>query len=120
MDALGVGLMKRPSNDNNMGASTREQLEDFWGFVGDQLGLPLTFRWTKTEPSICLNSEILMRESLIGKYPWEGYQEILHEVAHAVCPEDRKHGEEFHSEFARLIQTFLGVGCITGETNPTS
>lgn len=94
----------------NMGVCTKEQLEWFWLLVGDQLGLSHTFEWTETEPSICLEDRILIRRSLVGKYLWEGYQEILHEVTHAICPWDKGHGRGFHNTLAELIGRFLGYG----------
>ncbi len=90
-----------------MGTSTRQQIEDFWQLVQDWIELPLTFAWTRTEPSICLGNRVLLRESLIGRYPWEAYQEVLHETAHAI--KGGGHGREFHDTLADLIRWFLGT-----------
>ena len=95
------------SMDNNMGAVRKSQVETFWAVVRDTLGLHQDFQWSITEPSICLGNRILIRETLIGKYPWEAYQEVLHEVAHI---QYKGHGRDFHAAFAKLVDQFLGSG----------
>lgn len=95
-------------NSDMMGAVTRQQIEAFWSSVKRELSLSQTFAWTPAEPSICLDDRILLRESLVGRYPWEAYQEVLHEATHALC--GGGHGRTFHDTFASLILRHLGHG----------
>ena len=92
--------------NENMGAVTAEEIEAFAQRVAASLGF--TWDWTDIEPSICLGDKILLRRSLIGRYPWEAYQEVLHEAAHFRLGKGG-HGAEFHDTFASLIRDFLGT-----------
>ncbi len=95
------------TGNENMGSVTAEQIETFAQQVADRLGFK--FEWTETEPSIWIGGKILIRRSLVGRYPWEAYQEVLHEAAHFRLGRGG-HGSEFHDIFAGLIQDFLGGG----------
>ena len=88
----------------NMGASTKAQLNRFINNIGKDYP-NITVRWTKTAPSICLSNKILIYGGIIGRYPWEGYHEILHEFAHIKAGPG--HGHKFHKEYARLIRKYL-------------
>jgi hypothetical protein len=91
----------------NMGGVSRKKVEEFWGYVKSELALSTNFEWTLAEPSMYTPRTIIIRESIIGHYPWEAYQEVLHEVAHA---ESEGHGQSFHRRFAELVGQFLGKG----------
>ena len=88
----------------NMGASTKAQLDRFIKNVGNDYP-DISVRWTKSAPSIVLHKKILIHNGIIGRYPWEGYHEILHEFAH--INGGSGHGQKFHKEYARLIRRYL-------------
>ncbi len=88
----------------NMGSSTKAQLDRFIKNVRNDYP-DISVRWTKTAPSICLNKKIWIHGGIIGKYPWEGYHQILHEFAHIKAGPG--HGQKFHKEYARLIRKYL-------------
>ena len=88
-----------------MGAVTRGEIEEFWTHVKATLEKCPPFEWTSAEPSIYSPTLIHIREGIIGHYPWEAYQEVLHEVAHDASD---GHGQDFHSRYATLINQFLG------------
>jgi len=91
---------------NNMGVSTREQIEGFAnGVLKDFPGSE--FLWT-TAGSMCSSKTIYLDELWIGDYPWAAKQMFLHEVAHFGTADDPAHGEIFHAEFARLVLKYMG------------
>lgn len=88
----------------NMGSSTKSQLDRFIKHIRKDYP-DISVRWTKSAPSICLQKKILIHRGIIGRYPWEGYHEILHEFAH--IKGGNNHGPKFHKEYTRLIRKYL-------------
>ena len=60
-------------------------------------------------PSICLRDRklIIIREKIIGWYPWQVKEEILHEIAHIPTIEDKGHGTIFYEEYVRLLKKYM-------------
>lgn len=97
----------------NMGAVKREEVEEFANKVlVEEVDEGWVMKWTANTPSICLKNKnkpggtIHIRDKIIGRYPWEAYHEVLHEIAHISAGPG--HGMEFHDEYARLILDHLG------------
>ena len=88
-----------------MGNITREEVEKFWLQVANNVPFLANFQWgtgwCNRETRTCF-----IHEDVIGGYPYEAKQYVLHEVAH-LDNEDDVHGEIFHKRFAELIIQFL-------------
>ena len=93
---------------NNMGAITREEAGVFAAHVLKELRLDWKMKWTKAEPGICLkkSQEILIPESMIGQYPWQVKEYVLHETAH-IFTDDNRHGEEVYKVYIVLLRRFM-------------
>ena len=95
---------------NNMGSMSADEIQAFYASVMEELGHGFSMEFG-CAPSICITKakKIIFREALIDQYPWAAKQEVLHEIAHITTwPEDRRHGEIFHRQFAVLVTRFLG------------
>ncbi len=100
----------------NMGAVTKEEVEKFArAALNAEEYFDWKMEWTDNAPSICLRNKsedepggrILIKDKIIGRYPWEAYHEVLHEISHiGAFP---GHGMAFHDEYARLIRRHLGT-----------
>ena len=92
--------------NQNMGSVSQEEIEEFFQHVEKVCSLSEDyFRWTPASPSRFMGDHILIRQELIGRYPWEAYQEVLHETAHIQAI---GHGPDFHRVYGVLIQQILG------------
>ena len=89
-----LGLLR----DRGMGNATREEIAHDASILFRDVR---AWDWSSTGPSICLQSIILIRESLIDQYRWAALQELLHEKAHVKA--GNGHGVAFHKEFATQI-----------------
>ena len=69
--------------------------------------LGATWEWTPAEPSICFDDRFLLRESLIGQYPWQAKEEVLHEAAHLGGV--RGHGPRFYRRYIDLLEREMGM-----------
>lgn len=94
-------------NHYNIGAVTEEEIMAFAEHVKAELGFQHTFEWSLAQPSICLETRILLRRQLIGEYPWVAKEEVLHEVTHIFV--GNGHGGSFFTEYARLVHRFMGT-----------
>lgn len=91
-----------------MGAITREEAETFAADVLEELELDWKMKWTKCDGGICLKDcqEILIPERMIGQYPWQTKEYVLHETAH-IFTDDNQHGEEFYKLYVVLLVRFM-------------
>ncbi len=96
---------------NNMGAITKEEIEEFAKRVLGLYGLKdWKMEWTTASPSICMKDRkiIFIEERYIGKYPWDAKENILHEIAH-IFTDDMVHGMRFYIYYIRLLNIFMGM-----------
>lgn len=93
---------------NNMGAITKEETEAFATHVLEELCPDWKMKWTRAQPGICLkkSQEILIPKSMIGKYPWQAKEYVLHETTH-IFTDDNRHGEEFYKLYIALLRRFM-------------
>ena len=93
---------------NNMGAITKEEAEAFAAHVLKELCPDWKMKWTRAQPGICLkkSQEILIPESMIGQYPWQAKEYVLHETTH-IFIDDNRHGEEFYKLYIVLLRRFM-------------
>ncbi|MCK5021512.1 MAG: hypothetical protein KAS32_31155 [Candidatus Peribacteraceae bacterium] len=100
---------------HNMGSCKTDCIEEFIAIVKEQEGMQ---DWTfqmGVAPSICITKEklIIIKERIVGRYPWEVKEEVLHEVAHATTHEEAKgigemgHCPMFYKEYIRLLQKYM-------------
>lgn len=97
---------------NRMGCPAREEVEEFFAYVLNKTGLKTELKWSKAEPSICMEHAIYLRESLLTCYRWAAAEEVLHELSHIAISgsEDvllRGHGADFYRRFVDLCMEFL-------------
>jgi hypothetical protein len=90
----------------NMGAATEDEIMAFAEAVRAALGFTHTFEWSEAEPSICMDTQIFLRRTLISTYVWQAKEEVLHEVTHVFA--GNGHGERFYVVYAYLLRRFLG------------
>ncbi|MCK5021288.1 MAG: hypothetical protein KAS32_30030 [Candidatus Peribacteraceae bacterium] len=99
----------------NMGSCETDCTEEFIELVKQEEQLQ---DWTFTlgvAPSLCIvpDKKIIIKEKIIGRYPWEVKEEVLHEVAHVNTYEEAKsigemgHGPMFYKEYIRLLQKYM-------------
>lgn len=91
-----------------MGAITKEEADVFAAHVLKELCPDWKMKWTIAEPGICLkkSQEILIPESMIGQYPWQAKEYILHETTH-IFTDDNQHGEGFYRLYIALLKRFM-------------
>ena len=99
----------------NMGAVTERKVEDFANSVLASTYPEKTWDWTSAEPSINLVEKFLLRRSVIGLYPWQAKEEVLHEIAHFKV---QHHGPDFWRTYADLVIRFMGEDNVE-ESAPT-
>ncbi len=87
------------------GSVTEKEVEDFANSVLASTYPEKTWDWTPAEPSINLVEKFLLRRSVIGLYPWQAKEEVLHEIAHFKV---QHHGSDFWRTYADLVIRFLG------------
>jgi len=95
---------------NNMGAIKKSEVNKFASQVIKALGLDgWAMEWCKGGPSICLRKQkrILIRKAVIGMYPWQAKEEVLHEIAHIFTLGKSPHGENFYREYVPLLKRFM-------------
>ena len=97
-----------------MGCPAREEVEEFFAYVLEKTGLKTELKWSKAEPSICMEHAIYLRESLLTGYRWDAAEEVLHELSHIAVngAEDKLlmgHGADFYRRFVGLSMEFLTV-----------
>ena len=92
----------------NMGAITKKEVEAFATYVLGELYLDWKMKWTIAQPGICLkkSQQILIPKNIIGQYPWDAKEYILHETAH-IFTDDNQHGEEFYKSYIALLRRFM-------------
>ena len=96
-------------NLRNMGAITKEQIENFSEDVLRTLRQEQWhMEWTACSGGLCLkkSKEILIPERMIGEYPWGAKEYVLHEIAH-IFTEDNFHGSDFYAGYVRLLSQFM-------------
>ena len=92
-----------------MGAITKEDVEAFAAQVLKELRLDdWKMEWTKNSSGICLKCfrEILIPERVVGQYPWEAKEYVLHETAH-IFTDDHRHGAGFYRVYVALLNQFM-------------
>jgi len=92
-----------------MGAISQAEVEKFAAYVIRTLGLDgWRMEWTRAQPGICLkkSQEILIPKSMIGQYPWQAKEYVLHETAH-IFTNDKMHGCDFFREYIALLNKFM-------------
>ncbi len=97
----------------NMGNFSREQCETYFGLIYNSLLKTKGWGWQWGFESIALyNSKaIIISRRLINDYPWRVKRTFLHEVAHALTPENLPpHGKEWAQTWGKLIQDYLAIG----------
>jgi predicted metal-dependent hydrolase len=91
-----------------MGAATEEEVEEFAQavFNAEELFNEWRFRWTSAKPGVCVlkTKTIFIPQTIIGDYPWQAKEYVLHEMAHIrTLDKERGHGPVFYQEYARLV-----------------
>ena len=89
----------------NMGAVTKAEVEDFAHHALAVAAPTAVMEWTPASPSICLGNKILIREDLVGQYPWQAKEEVLHEMAHLNGLSG--HGMAFYEVYIALLKQFM-------------
>lgn len=90
---------------NRMGCPGREEVEEFFAHVLEKTGAKTEMKWSPADPSICLESVIYLRESLLNGYRWSAAEEVIHEFAH--LNGNKGHGVNFYRCFVDLAEEFL-------------
>jgi len=92
--------------ENNMGNMSAEQAEEYFNAVVAKLELGNFGFGITTAGSICMGDKILIDEKDL-QLPWFTKQLVLHEIAHHLTQDDRRHGTRFHRTFAVMVDRFL-------------
>ena len=88
----------------NMGAVEEEEVESFARLVASELGC--RWKWTTAGP-IYIHPVMLIDRYIIGRYPWEAIEHVLHEGAHHVLHPYPGHGASFFRTYADLLKKFV-------------
>ena len=87
----------------NMGAVTEAEVTDFAALVADDLGCE--WAWT-TAGSIYIAPVMHIDRSLIGQYPWQAIECVVHEATHHELHPETGHGASFFRAYAGLLSRF--------------
>ncbi len=89
-----------------MGAVTRKEVEAFAAHVLEEVAPAWVMEWTECSGGICIEKTnvIHIPERMIGKYPWEAKEYVLHEATHIST---NGHGQEFYEVYAGLLRRFM-------------
>lgn len=94
----------------NMGCFSKEECEEYFGFIYKLLLKEIGWGWSwGFESFTAYNSKaIVISRLLINDYPWRVKRTFLHEVAHALTPENLPpHGKEWAQTWGKLIKNYL-------------
>ena len=87
----------------NMGAVTEQEVADLAQMVADDLGC--TWAWT-TSGSIYIAPTMYIDRSIIGQYPWQAIDCVVHEATHHAMGDG--HGMRFFRAYAGLLKKIAG------------
>lgn len=86
----------------NMGAVTEQEVEEFAQMVADELGCK--WEWT-TGGCIYIAPIMYIDRRIIGQYPWQAIEAVVHEATHHVS--GNGHGTRFFRAYAGLLERFM-------------
>ena len=87
----------------NMGVVTEAEVAGFATLVADDLGCE--WAWTTAGP-IYIAPVMYIDRRVIGQYPWQAIEVVVHEGAHHLLHPDPGHGASFFRIYARLLTKF--------------